>query len=138
VTFEEISLSGLDEAIQQTSKGADNVTDETVREQLQQLKTNLGDMRLALVELRHLEDEFKRGNIMSEMYLDRHKKLVRDYLAARDHIGDVVVPKLAEKAPLGDSRSKIAKFRDALKNNKEFLLNVSQLIISVVQLFGKS
>jgi len=137
MSFENISVSGLDGLVEQAGASINKVTDQAAKERLLEIKANLTDMRVALVELHHLEDEFKRGNIMSEVYLDRHKKLVRDFLTARDYIGDVVVARIAEKATSGEDRSKIAKFKEALKNNRDFLLNVSQFILSIVQLFGK-
>jgi len=138
MSFEDVSLSGLDALIEETGRGVGKVTDQAMKEQLLQFKANLGDMRVALVELRHLEDQFKRGNILSEVYLDRHKKLVRDFYAARDNIADVVVPKIADKAPTDKDKSTISKVKDSLKNNKEFILSASQFILNVIQMFGKA
>lgn len=137
MTFEDISMSGLDALIDETGRATEKVVDKVIKEQLLRFKANLADMRVALVELRHLDDEFKRGNVMSEVYFDRHKKLVRDFLAARDHISDVVVPNIADKASTEKDKSTITKFKDFLKNNKDFVLNASQLILNIVRTFGK-
>lgn len=137
MTFEDISLAELDGLIDDTTSASHKVTEKSVKEQLTKMRKLLEEMRVALVEIRHLDQEFKRGNMMTEPYNDRHTRLVRSYYAARDEIANVLVSRISESANNAEDKSRIARFGQFLKDNKDFLRNASQLILTVVQIFAR-
>ncbi|MGP8056936.1 MAG: hypothetical protein ACLP9K_04970 [Nitrososphaerales archaeon] len=137
MTFEDISLADLDSLIDDTTSASHKVKEKSVKEQLTEMRRLLEEMRVAIVEIRHLDQEFKRGNMMTEPYNDRHTRLVRSYFGARDEIADVLVSKIAESANNAEDKGRIVRFGQFLKDKKDFLLNASQLILTIVQIFAR-
>jgi len=135
--FEGVTVSQLGTLVEETNEAISKVGNETVKAQLIQFKRNLSDMRVALSELDHLEEEFKRGNVMSELYFDRHKKLIRDFFTAKDGIAQTVLPRIIDSSPTEEGKSKLHRLMEYLRGNKDLFLNLSQLLVSIIQLFGK-
>jgi hypothetical protein len=115
---------------------ASRVTNLKVKEELTGIRQRIADMRVARMELDHINDEFHRGNITQDFYGVKHKQLITDFVRSRDSIPNLILPKISELAPDVESQGRLSKFAAKLKSNKEFVLGVSQLIVSIISIFG--
>ncbi|MHB1868022.1 MAG: hypothetical protein ACYCPP_03655 [Nitrososphaerales archaeon] len=134
--LEGISLDGINSLIQTTLTTIRNTSDPSAKAQLQSMRGRLADMRVALVELDNIEVKHSHGDITFDAYADRRKKLVRDFLNAKDQIVDVVVPDLADAAPSSETRSKLLAFKSFLKDNKGFIITGAQFLLEVGKAFA--
>ena len=128
---------GINSAIERVNSTIHGVSDEYVKAELQSLKENLSEMRVALVELENLEEKHGRGNVTPDTYFDRRMKLVRDFYAAKDAIPSKIIPSIAERAPLPEEKSVIMKFKGLMKNNKEFVPVIANLLLTVAKVFAR-
>ncbi len=131
-----LSKIDIDDAIEKVNQTIPKIKNSSVIDQLSTLKSHLEEMKVAQIELEHVEEEFHRGNLVSEIYLDRHKKLVRDYFIARDSIPEDVVPNIASLIDSDESKTGLRKWGGLLRENRNFVLNLTQFLLNVVTLFG--
>jgi hypothetical protein len=138
MSLEGVSVSDINSMISRTTETIVDVNDENVRKRLSEMKKHLSDMRVALVELENVEERHSRGDLTPDIYFDRRKKLVRDFYAARDEIADNVVPGVAKMAQTQDQKSALSKFKDLLKNNREFVVMGLDFVLTVARTFARA
>ncbi len=131
-----MTVSGLNTLIQETMATERKISDQAAKQEVTGMRIRLSEMRVALAELENLEEKYKRADTTAEVYYDRRKKLIRDFYTARDEIGDVVVPNLAELAPAADQDGRIARFKELLRNNKDFITTGTELVLTIAKIFG--
>jgi hypothetical protein len=135
--IDDISVEDLEKLAIETESQLEKIQNPDVKNYVLKMISRFNEMIVALTEIEHLENEFHRGNITSEVYFDRHKKLVYDFYSARNTIPDEIIPKIENFAEGAGQKSKLEKFKNYLKSNKDFILNVSQLVLTILQIFGK-
>lgn len=132
---EDFSISELGYAGEQIIEYSKKIPNIIVKEQFVDIKDDVIGMKVAVAELQNLQEQFDRGNIITEIYVDRHKKLLRDLYSYRDNIVDIIIPKITEQIMVEEQKSKISSLKTLLKNNKDFVSNLLQLAIIVIQIF---
>lgn len=133
--MEGITVSGIESLIDQLNRAINEVQDVGVGRELRSMKSKLAEMRVALVELENVEEKHSRGDITPDHYFSQRKKLVRDFFAARDQISDSVVPNIAAYAPTPDGKGRLMKFKDFLKDKKEFIATGMDFVLTVAKVF---
>lgn len=92
--------------------------------ELYQLRKNLESMKIALLEMRKLRDDFERGNITSEQYWVQNKKLRTDFERSKNETFLLeTIQKLPEK-----KRSRLLKLKEAIMSNRDFILFVIEVL----------
>ena len=133
-----ITLSDVNSLIEHTASTIRGLSDDHVKAELQSMKDNLSEMRVALVELENLEDKHSRGNVTPDTYFDRRMKLVRDFYAAKDEIPSKVIPSIAESAPSPEEKGRIMKFKELVKSKKEFVPVALEFLLIVAKIFTRT
>jgi electron transfer flavoprotein alpha/beta subunit len=93
-------------------------------------------MLVARREIENLDELHRRGNVVTEIYLDRRKKLVTDFYSHKNQLLEISLPALIEVAPAAD-RSRLRAMGQALRESKEFLVPLMNLVSAMIGLFGK-
>ena len=137
MSVESISIADLDELSEDVADAMEKVTDARVKERLKEIGKRIGDMKVARIEIEHVNDEFHHGNFTQEFYSMKHKQLLADFIHARDAISNDTIQKISDLAPDDRSKRTLSGFAVAIKTNKGFVLGVSQLIVSIVSIFGR-
>ncbi len=133
---EYVAKHDLTNTIDQINSAIAKIKDRSVIDQLSILRTGLETMKVAEIELEHLTNEFHRGNLTTEVYLDRHKKLLFDYISARNGISGSIVPKIVEAEESVEARTRLSRFASALAENKDFAFNLAQLVLTIIASHG--
>lgn len=103
---------------------------------LREVRDNLTGMLVAARELDKLDQLHRRGDIVTDIYLSQRKKLTTDYYEQRNRMFEASLPALIESAPTTD-KSKLRTMGQAIKESKEFLIPLMNLVSAVISLFGK-
>lgn len=118
--LKEPSIADLDQASDQIKELIGKRPD--LEDQLQTLRRNLIEMKVAHSELEELREEHNRGKLTEDMYLTRRMKLKTDYMLAREGISDVTINNLLGEVKDPKEKSRLQKIKDALKSNKDYIL----------------
>lgn len=126
----------LDELIQKTNDSINAIEIVKIKASLVGLKSSLEDMKVATLELDYIEEQFRRGNIVTEVYFDKHKKLIRDYEESKDRAVDKELPSIAAQINSNNSKWSAKKLKQLLSDNKGFVLNIGMFLMDLSKLFG--
>jgi hypothetical protein len=136
VSVEEVSVNKLQSLIDEIGESAAKIPSGEIKEELLRFRGRVEDMKIARIEIGHLNDLHSRGELTPDVYLIRHKQLTRDFHKAKDDIANKAAPTISELANDEEKRGKLSKLAESIKNNKDFVLAASQFLVGVVSVFA--
>lgn len=93
------------------------------------LRKQLETMKVSLIELENLRDDFERGNITNENYRVQSKKLRTDIERAKndaDLMGILDSVEGKEKKPI------LTRLKNAVLSNKDFIVLVLEILKTII------
>jgi hypothetical protein len=93
------------------------------------LRKQLETMKVSLIELGNLRDDFERGNITNENYRVQSKKLRTDIERAKndaDLLGILASVEEKEKKPI------LTRLKNAVISNKDFIIIVLEILKTII------
>ena len=125
----DLEIRDLDTAIQKINETIK--TKPKLSSKLLELRKKLESMKVALLELHNLRDDFERGNITNESYRIQSKRLRTDLERSRNEANLLdIINTIEEK----EKRSMLIRLKDKIISNKDFIL----LVLEVIKILTKS
>lgn len=131
-----IESSEIDPLLENINTAFSKIEDVRIRKELDNIKHSLEEMKVAAMEIENLENQFQRGNITSDTYFEKHKKLVRDYVVTKNEIVDIEIENIQEIIESERKFDEKPNIRGVLKDNKGFILNLGLFIMDLIRFFG--
>ena len=123
----DVDVSDLDFTIKKINAAIKERAD--LASSLLELRKKIERMKVAVLELRKLRDDFERGNITTEDYLVYSKRLKLDLERARNEAN---LLDILDRIKDEEKRSKLSRLKDAIVSNKDFILVVLEILSAVL------
>ena len=123
----DVDVSDLDFTIKKINAAIKERPD--LASSLLELRKKIETMKVAVLELRKLRDDFERGNITTEDYLVYSKRLKLDLERARNEAN---LLDILDRIKDEEKRSKLSRLKDAIVSNKDFILVVLEILSAVL------
>lgn len=118
-----IEIEDLDEVIQKINETIKNKPE--LSSELLKLRRQLENMKVAMIELENLREDFERGNITSENYRIQSKKLRTDLERSKNEADLMnIINRIEEK----EKRSILTRLKDTITSNKEFIKFILEVL----------
>lgn len=122
--IEDLDVDDIDSAIE---KANTLIKEKPQISELYELRKNLESMKIALLEMKRLRDDFERGNVTSEQYWVQNKKLRTDFERSKH---ETFLLEIIQKLP-EEKKSRLLKIKEAIMSNKDFILFVVEVLTTL-------
>lgn len=123
----DINVDDLETAIQNTNEAIKR--NPKFKADLLELRKNMEIMKIAVIELISLRDDFERGNITTEFYQVQSKKLRMDVERARNEAN---LLSIIDRVENKEEKSKLLQLKEAIVSNKDFIITALEILKTIL------
>lgn len=126
----EFSYEELDELLEKMNETIQEKPELSLR--LRPIVNEIQRLKVAMLELDELKQEFYCGDLTEDTYLTRRKKLRMDITVARNRITGNMLPELVKDAKDDETKSTWTKAKEAIRANKDVIILITQLATTIL------